>query len=52
LEPWDEAQAHKPWLLKHDGVVHHFHCAVGTEGRVIVLATSKNLREASPAETD
>ena len=51
-EPWDETYAHKPWMLKHNGVVYHFYCAVGAEGRVIALATSKNLREASPAETD
>ena len=26
--------AHKPWLIKHDGVVYHFYCAVGgTKGR-------------------
>jgi len=43
-EPWDETYAHKPWMLKHDGVVYHFYCAVGAEGRVIALATSKDLR--------
>jgi predicted GH43/DUF377 family glycosyl hydrolase len=43
-EPWDETYAHKPWVLKHDGVVYHFYCAVGKEGRVIALATSKDLR--------
>jgi predicted GH43/DUF377 family glycosyl hydrolase len=43
-ETWDETYAHKPWMLKHDGVVYHFYCAVGTEGRVIALATSKALR--------
>ena len=48
-EPWDETYAHKPWMLKHDGVVYHFYCAVGTEGRVIALATSKDLRPASRA---
>ncbi len=40
-EPFDKTFAHKPWLLKHDGVVYHFYCAVGTAGRVIALATSK-----------
>ena len=45
-EPWDREYAHKPWLLKHDGVVYHFYCAVGNEGRVIALATSKDLRNA------
>lgn len=43
-EPWDKTYAHKPWVLKHEGVVYHFYCAVGTEGRVIGLATSKDLR--------
>ena len=44
-EPWDKVFAHKPWLLKHDGVVYHFYCAVSKEnGRVIALATSKDLR--------
>jgi predicted GH43/DUF377 family glycosyl hydrolase len=43
-EPWDATFAHKPWLIKHDGVVYHYYCAVGNEGRVIALATSKYLR--------
>ncbi len=43
-EPWDKTFAHKPWLLKCDGVVYHFYCAVGNEGRAIALATSRNLR--------
>jgi predicted GH43/DUF377 family glycosyl hydrolase len=43
-EPWDRQFAHKPWVLKHDGVVYHFYCAVGDRGRVIALATSRDLR--------
>ncbi len=43
-EPWDETYAHKPWLIRHEGVVYHFYCAVGSEGRVIALATSEDLR--------
>ncbi len=43
-EPWDKQFAHKPWVLKHDGIVYHFYCAVGDQGRVIALATSKDLR--------
>lgn len=43
-EPFDETYAHKPWLVKHEGVVYHFYCAVGDQGRVIALATSKDLR--------
>lgn len=42
--PWDEQYAHKPWVVKHDGVVYHYYCAVGSEGRVIALATSKDLQ--------
>jgi predicted GH43/DUF377 family glycosyl hydrolase len=42
-EPWDRQFAHKPWVVKHDGVVYHFYCAVGDQGRVIGLATSKDL---------
>jgi len=45
-EPWDQEFAHKPWLVRHDGVVYHFYCAVGTEGRVIAVATSRDLRPA------
>jgi predicted GH43/DUF377 family glycosyl hydrolase len=41
---YDRQFAHKPWVLRHDGVVYHFYCAVGDEGRVIALATSVDLR--------
>jgi len=44
-ESWDETYAHKPWLIKHNGIVYHFYCAVGDQGRVIALATSKDLRK-------
>ena len=43
-EPWDKTYAHKPWVIKHNGVVYHFYCAVGDQGRVIALATSRDLR--------
>jgi predicted GH43/DUF377 family glycosyl hydrolase len=46
-EPWDATFAHKPWLVRYDGVVYHFYCAVGDQGRVIALATSKDLHKAS-----
>jgi predicted GH43/DUF377 family glycosyl hydrolase len=45
-EPWDQKYAHKPWVIKHDGIVYHFYCAVGNQGRVIALAASKKLRAA------
>jgi hypothetical protein len=31
-------------VLRQDGMVYHFYCAVGDQGRVIALATSKNLK--------
>jgi hypothetical protein len=37
-EPWDREYAHKPWVLKYNGVVYHYYCAVGDRGRVIALA--------------
>ena len=43
-EPYDSVHAHKPWIIKHDGVVYHFYCAVGDKGRGIALATSKPLK--------
>lgn len=43
-EPFDATFAHKPWVIKHDGVVYHFYCAVGDQGRHIALATSSPLR--------
>jgi predicted GH43/DUF377 family glycosyl hydrolase len=47
-EPWDAEYAHKPWVLKHNGVVYHFYCAVGDQGRAIALATSKPMKDAAP----
>ncbi len=46
-EPYDQQFAHKPWVLKHDGVVYHYYCAVGDQGRVIALATSRDLGTAA-----
>jgi predicted GH43/DUF377 family glycosyl hydrolase len=43
-EPFDETFAHKPWMIKHEGVVYHFYCAVNKQERSIALATSKDLR--------
>jgi predicted GH43/DUF377 family glycosyl hydrolase len=42
-EAYDSTYAHKPWVVKWNGVVYHFYTAVGTQGRVIALATSKEL---------
>ena len=43
-EPYDHTYAHKPWVIKHKDTVYHFYCAVGDQGRVIALATSKDLK--------
>ncbi len=43
-EPFDKTYSHKPWVLKWNGVVYHFYCAVGDQGRVIALATSRDLK--------
>lgn len=44
-EPWDKTFAHKPWLIKHDGVVYHFYCSVAGDDRTIAVATSVDLRK-------
>ncbi|WP_226805303.1 hypothetical protein [Agriterribacter humi] len=44
-EPYDKQYAHKPWVIKWNGVVYHFYNAVGEKGRVIALATSEDLKE-------
>jgi hypothetical protein len=43
-ESYDNEYAHKPWEIKWKGVVYHFYTAVGKEGRVLALATSKDLK--------
>jgi predicted GH43/DUF377 family glycosyl hydrolase len=44
-ESYDAQYAHKPWVIKWKGVVYHFYNAVGKQGRVIALATSKELKK-------
>ena len=44
-ENYDREYAHKPWVIKWNGVVYHFYNAVGSEGRVIALATSVDLKK-------
>ncbi len=44
-EDYDREYAHKPWVIKWNGVVYHFYNAVGNEGRVIALATSVDLKK-------
>ncbi len=38
---YDSTYAHKPCVIKHNGIVYHYYCATGSEGRVIALKTSK-----------
>ena len=47
-EPYDKGFAHKPFLLSYQGVVYHYYCAVGDQGRVIALATSKPMNGSAP----
>jgi predicted GH43/DUF377 family glycosyl hydrolase len=42
-EDYDKEFAHKPWVVKWNGIVYHFYNAVGNSGRVIALATSNDL---------
>jgi hypothetical protein len=46
-EPYDTPFAHKPWIIKHNGVVYHFYCAVSgkEQRRAIALAASKDLKK-------
>ncbi len=40
-KPYDEMFAHKSYVLKHDGIVYHFYCAVNNaQQRGIAVATS------------
>lgn len=32
-EPYDDRYAHKPFVIKHNGVVYHFYCAVDKNNR-------------------
>ena len=43
-KPYDDMFAHKSYVVKHDGIVYHFYCAVNQAGqRGIALATSTPL---------
>jgi len=42
---FDKEYAHKPWVIKWKGTVYHFYNAVSEHGRVIALATSKDLKK-------
>lgn len=40
---WSSVYAHKPCVIKHNGVVYHYYNAVGSEGRSIAVNTSVDL---------
>jgi beta-galactosidase len=43
-KPWDNQFAHKSCVVKYNGVVYHFYCAVNKDNqRGIAVATSKDL---------
>jgi predicted GH43/DUF377 family glycosyl hydrolase len=43
-ESFDNRYAHKPFVIKADGIVYHFYCAVDDNGnRGIAVATSKDI---------
>lgn len=43
-EEWENTFAHKPFVLKHNGVVYHYYCACNDkEERFIAVATSKEM---------
>ena len=43
-KPYDEMFAHKSYVVKHEGTVYHFYCAVNNDGqRGIAVATSRHL---------
>ena len=47
---YDEMFAHKSYVLKHNGVVYHFYCAVNNDGqRGIALATSRPMGKSDVA---
>lgn len=41
---WENVYAHKQWVIKENGVVYHYYCAVNQTERFIALATSKPLK--------
>lgn len=44
--PFERSSAHKPWIVKHNGVVYQYYSAVGDQGFGIAVATSEDLRAA------
>lgn len=43
---WENVYAHKSYVVKHDGLVYHYYCAVNDKDeRFIALATSEKIRK-------
>ena len=40
---WEKVFAHKQWVIKENGIVYHYYCAVNEKERFIALATSEPL---------
>ena len=38
---WEKVFAHKQWVIKENGIVYHYYCAVNDKERFIALATSE-----------
>ncbi len=43
---WESVYAHKQWVIKENGIVYHYYCAVNQTERFIALATSKPIDQA------
>jgi len=48
---WSSTYSHKPCVVKNNGVVYHYYCAVGNQGRVIAVDTSIDLSAMQEART-
>ena len=42
---WENVYAHKQWVIKENGIVYHYYCAVNEKERFIALATSKPITQ-------
>lgn len=40
---WENVHAHKQWVIKENGIVYHYYCAVNDNQRFIALATSEKM---------
>jgi hypothetical protein len=44
LLAWKSLGKILPFRMYYNGIVYHYYCAVGSQGRVIALATSRDVR--------